>query len=190
MWSGSLLTFLAIAASGVLIAAFVQTFNRFVGVRNSCRNARAGIDVQLTKRHDLVPNLVQAVVRYAAHEREVLDAVMRSRSTAMAALGTSRSRAAEGDLERLLVTLDGRMEAYPQLRASDHFMHLQRTLTEIEEQISAARRAFNAHAMDLNNLAEQFPTLLVARLTGFTPLEYYSATSAERSRSSVVLPTS
>ena len=180
MGESSLFMFLAVAAVAVLVIAFVSTFNRFVAARNACRNARSGIDLQLRKRHELIPNLVRAVTGYANHERIVLELVARTRSVAVGALGKAASPAAEIELDRALAAFAARVEAYPRLRASDHFLHLQKTLTEIEEQISAARRAFNAHALGLNNLAEQFPTLVVARLTGFRTLEYFAALPEER----------
>jgi LemA protein len=177
----ALLTLLPIAAvclwAGV---AFTRTFNRFVAARNACSNARAGIDVQLTKRHDLVPNLARAVGAYSAHEREVLELVSRARASATTAFGTASSPAAEAGLDRALTTLSARVEAYPALKASDNFMQLQRTLTEIEEQISAARRTFNAHALTLNNLAEQFPTSIVAHLVGFATIDYFVAAADAR----------
>jgi LemA protein len=174
MSEARVLMVLAMAAGVALCGAFVRTFNQFVAARNACRNARSGIDVQLRKRHELVPNLVRVVAAYAEHERTTLELVARARSAAAEALGTVSSVVAEAALDRALVSLGARIEAYPALKASDHFMHLQKALTEIEEQISAARRAFNAHAMILNNLAEQFPSLLVARLTGFSAIEYFA----------------
>jgi LemA protein len=187
MGESSLFMFLGGAGAAALVIAFVRTYNRFVAVRNACRNARSGVDVQLRRRHELVPNLVRAVAGYADHERNLLELVAQARRVAVRALGTASSPAAERELDRALATFDARVEAYPQLRASEHFLHLQKTLTEIEEQISAARRAFNAHALGLNNLAEQFPTLIVARLTGFSSLEYFAALPNERAAPSAVV---
>ena len=171
---------LAALAIAALLWLAVSLFNRLVGARNACAAARSSIDVQLTKRHDLIPNLTRAISGYAAHERATLAAVTAARTAAMASLGTAGSAPAEAGLERTLGALMLRAEAYPQLRASDNFLHLQKTLTEIEEQLSAARRAFNAHVLVLNNLAEQFPTSLVARLMGFGRLEFFGAADAER----------
>jgi LemA protein len=176
----SILLLAPLGAAAVVCAAFVRTFNRFVAARNACRNARSGIDVQLTKRHDLVPNLTSAVAGYAAHERTALEALTRARSDAVAALGSAASPPAEVRLDHAIVSLQLRVEQYPQLQASANFLHLQKTLAEIEEQISAARRAFNAHVMALNNLAEQFPTLIVARLMGFSPMEHFAAPAESR----------
>ena len=171
---------LAALAIAALLWLAVSLFNRLVDARNACASARSSIDVQLTKRHDLIPNLTRAVSGYAAHERATLAAVTAARTAGMASLGTASSASAEARLEQTLGALMLRAESYPQLRASDNFLHLQKTLTEIEEQLSAARRAFNAHVLVVNNLAEQFPTSLVARLMGLGRLEFFGAAQAER----------
>jgi len=166
--------------AAMLAAAGIRVFNRFIAGRNACRNARSGIDVQLTKRHDLVPNLVRAVAAYAEHEREALRLVMDARGDAIAKLGAPASAGAEARLGQALTALSVRLEAYPDLKATSNFLHLQKALTEVEEQLSAARRAFNAQVVVLNNLAEQFPTLIVARLAGFRPVDYYEASVDQR----------
>jgi len=171
---------LAAIAIAAVLWFVVSLFNRLVAARNACASARSSIDVQLVKRHDLIPNLARAVSGYAAHERATLTAVTAARTAAMATLGTAGSAPAEARLEQTLAALMLRVESYPQLRASDNFLHLQRTLTEIEEQLSAARRAFNAHVVVLNNLAEQFPTSIVARAMGFERLEFFAAGDNER----------
>ena len=171
---------LAALAIAALLWLAASLFNRLVGARNACAAARSSIDVQLVKRHDLIPNLTRAVSGYAAHERATLAAVTAARTAAMASLGTAGSAPAEARLEQTLAALMLRVESYPQLRASDNFLHLQKTLTEIEEQLSAARRAFNARVLVLNNLAEQFPTSIVARLLGFGRLEFFAAAAGER----------
>jgi LemA protein len=164
------------AAGGLLAAAaFVRVFNRLVGTRNACLNARGSIEVNLKKRHDLVPNLVRVVQGFAEHEREVLRLVTEARSRAVASLGTASSPRDEAALTQTLRSLDARVEAYPDLKASEQFLYLSKALTEIEEQISAARRAFNAHVMAMNNLVQRFPTLAVARLTGFGEMDFFAA---------------
>lgn len=179
------IAWLMIGAGAALLVAVVRTFNAFVGARNACRDARSGIDVQLTKRHDLVPNLVRVVAGYADHERAVFELVAEARTAAVRALASPTSPAAEAELERALARLDLRVEAYPALKASEQFLHLQRNLTEIEEQIAAARRAFNAHATAMNNLVERFPTRLVARAMGFGTVEYFASRPEERAAPSV-----
>ena len=171
---------LAALACVALLLAVAHLFNRLVAARNACASARSGIDVQLVKRHDLIPNVTRAVAGYAAHERATLEIVAAARSAAMATLGSAGSAPAEARLEQALGALMLRVESYPQLRASDNFLHLQKTLTEIEEQLSAARRAFNAHVLVLNNLAQQFPTSIVARALGFGRLDFFAAGGGER----------
>lgn len=176
---GSSVILWAVAAAGLLIAV-VRVFNQLVAARNACLNARGSIEVNLKKRHDLVPNLVRIVRGYAEHEREVLRVVTEARTRAVASLGTASSPQDEAALTRALRDLDARVEAYPELKASDQFLYLSKTLTELEEQISAARRAFNAHVMALNNLVQRFPTLVVARLTGFATMDFFEAEANDR----------
>ena len=178
------LALVALAFAGLLVA-IAWLFNRLVAARNACASARSSIDVQLVKRHDLIPNIARAVAGYAAHERATLELVSAARSAAMATLGTAASAPAEARLEQALGTLMLHVESYPQLRASDHFLHLQKTLTEIEEQLAAARRAFNAHVLVLNNLAEQFPTSIVARVMRFRRADFYAAADRERASPAV-----
>jgi LemA protein len=171
------LVVLSVAAAGLLwlAVAVIRVFNALISARNGCHNARSAIDVQLRKRHDLVPSVVAAVRGYASHEHEVLSAVTAARAAALEQFGAVASAAAEQTLGGALSHLLARVEAYPDLKASANFLHLQRTLTEVEEQISAARRAFNAQVLLLNNLVEQFPTLVVARLTGFDALPFFAS---------------
>ena len=165
-----------IAAALVLYVVWV--FNRLVQGRNACVNARASIDVNLTRRHQLIPNLVSTVSGYTDHERTTLEAVTRARSTAIAELGGSGSPLAEAQIDAQLARLAANVEAYPDLKADALFINLMRNLTEAEEQISASRRAFNGQVMRQNNLVQQFPTLLVAKLFGFVTIESYSADAA------------
>jgi len=163
-----------IIISVAALFAIAMVFNRLIAARNACANARGSIDSNLKKRHDLIPNLVKLVRAYAAHERETLESVTAARTAAIRELGSTTSPLAEANLTDVLIVLEARVEAYPELKASGEFSRLARTLTELEEQISAARRAFNAHVMIYNNLVQQFPTLLVARLTGFANKDYFS----------------
>jgi len=158
-----------------LCAAAIAVFNRLIRARNACDNARGGVDANLMKRHDLIPNLIRLVKAYAEHEQETLRVVTRARADAIASLGTQVSPASEAQLSQALKLLEVRIEAYPELKASEHFDRLSRTLTEIEEQISASRRALNAHVMVNNNLVQQFPSHLIARAAGFRPRDYFSA---------------
>lgn len=176
----------------ILVAALsvgyaLVTFNRLVALRNACANARAGIDVNLKRRHQLIPNLVSTVQGYMAHERETLTAVTASRQAAIASLGAAGSAAAEQALEHSVAALTARAEAYPGLKADGIFLNLMKNLTEAEEQISASRRAFNAQVMRMNNLVQQFPSMLVAGLTGFGVLRPFSAESAAQANPNVQL---
>ncbi len=164
----------------LVIAYFIVTFNRLIVRRNSCTNARASIDVNLTRRHDLIPKLVDAVRGYIAHERATLQAVVESRQAAIDQLGAAGSAAAEQQVEQSLARLVLRAEDYPELQAEALFGNLMRNLTEAEEQISASRRAFNGQVLQMNNLVHQFPSLFVAALSGFRALEPYSAATSAR----------
>lgn len=178
--------FSVLAAAGALALAIgAYWLNQLVRARNASLAARSGIDIQLTKRHDLVPNLARVVERYAEHERECLATVAAARAAAMAKLGSAASPSAELQLEGALSALTARVEAYPDLKASENFLHLQKTLTEIEEQIAAARRAYNAHVLSTNNLVQQFPSSIVARLSRFSTLDFFEARPAERPAPSV-----
>lgn len=159
---------------------FIAVFNRLVVRRNACKNARASIDVNLTRRHELIPNLVEAVKGYMAHERETLRDVTVARQHAIARLGATDSAVAEQQVEQALGRLIMRVEDYPELKADTLFSQLMRNLTEAEEQISASRRAFNGQVMRFNNLVEQFPTLIVANTMGFQVLASYSAAAAAK----------
>ncbi|MCR9258725.1 MAG: LemA family protein [Pseudomonadaceae bacterium] len=171
-----------------LVVYCIVVFNRLIGARNSCTNARAGIDVNLTRRHQLIPNLVAVVRGYAAHEQETLTAVTRARSQAISVLGSSQSARAEAGLAEALALLNVRLEAYPELKAQRPFINLMKNLTEAEEQISASRRAFNAHVMQMNNLVQQFPTLIIASLFGFKVQEPFSAGAGAQHAPIVNLP--
>lgn len=169
------------------VAYFIVTFNRLIARRNACSNARSGIDVNLTRRHELIPNLVEAVRGYAAHERATLQEVTSARQTAIAQLGASGSAAAELKVGQSLAQLALRAEEYPDLKADAVFNQLMRNLTEAEEQISAARRAFNGQVLRLNNLVQQFPTLLVASIMGFKTLAPFSAAAEAKALPAVSL---
>jgi len=172
----------------LLLAGYgIYTFNRLVSHRNACVNARASIDVTLTRRHELIPNLVATVRGYAAHEQQTLREVTIARQNAMSQLGAGGSAIAEQQLERSIVRLALRIEDYPDLQADTLFSQLMRNLTEAEEQISAARRAFNGRVLRLNNLVQQFPTLVVAKLTGFHVLAPFAAAAAAQAAPSVEL---
>ncbi len=163
-----------------LVAWLVYTFNRLVRIRNQSRNAWADIDVQLKRRYDLIPNLVETIKGYAGHEKETFEAVVEARNRAMVAQGPAQKGPAEGQLGQALGSLFALAEGYPELRAADNFLQLQGTLSEIEEALQNARRYYNAVVRDLNTAIEQFPSNLVAGLFGFTLGDFFKIEAVER----------
>ena len=172
---------LLLALSGIAMLAWaVVAFNRLVRLRNQVRTAWADIDVQLVRRHDLVPMLVAAVQAYAGHERSLLEAVTMLRSEAMAAASRPRLAAAEDALEQALGRLFALQEAYPDLKASDNFARLQRDLVEVEEHLQYARRFYNGAVRDYNDATQRVPDMLVARLAGFGAEDFFEAGAQQR----------
>ena len=169
---------LVIAALAVAWAVFA--FNRLVRLRNQMRSAWADIDVQLTRRHDLVPQLVNAVKAYAGHERAVLSAVTELRAEALRQTSPARLGEVESALEQALSRLFALKEAYPDLKASENFLELQRGLVEVEEHLQYARRFYNGAVRDFNDAVQRVPDLLVARLFAFRSGEFYQAQDGER----------
>jgi len=151
----------------------VSVYNALVRLREQAEAAWADIDVQLKRRHDLVPNLVETVKGYASHEQETFDAVIQARSRAMSADGPAAAGAAESMLGNALGRLFALAEAYPDLKASDGFRDLQNSLSELEGAIQNARRYYNAVVRDLNTLALQFPAVVVAKAMGVGEREYF-----------------
>jgi LemA protein len=159
----------------LVIAWAVATYNGLVALRNRGDGAWADIDVQLRRRHDLVPNLVETVKGTAAHERGTLESVVRARQQAVTlAGGTPAERAkVEGELSGMLRSLFALAESYPQLRANENFLGLQASLQQIEEALQNARRYYNAVVRDFNTRIESFPSNVIARRYGFTKREYF-----------------
>ena len=166
----------------VLAFAVISLYNRLIGLRNRGENAWSDIDVQLKRRHELIPNLVETVKGYASHEQKTLQGVTDARTRAMqGGSGADRARA-EGELSRSIGALFAVAEAYPQLRANENFVALQGQLAQLEEAIQNARRYYNAIVRDLNTATETFPSNLVARAFGIGRREYFELDSpAERS---------
>lgn len=168
---------------GVLLlvvgVAVAVVYNSLVKLRVLSDNAWADIDVQLKRRHDLIPNVVEAVKGYAGHERGTLERVVQARAQAMSAEGPAARGDAEGGLTTALRGLFALVEAYPQLRASEHFAQLQTTLVDIEDAIQHARRYYNAVVRDFNTRVQQFPSNLVASLFGFTVREFFQLANQE-----------
>ena len=158
----------------LLVAAIygVSTFNRLVKQRNSVEDAWSGIDVQLTRRADLVPNLVEVVRTYKLHEQQTLEQVVAARTTVH---GPAQTGEVEAKVQSAVGSLLAVAEAYPDLKANTNFQHLQTELATLEEDISFARRYYNGTVRNYNTTQEQFPTVVFARALGFRPAEYFQA---------------
>jgi LemA protein len=171
---------IVVAVAAVLLVAVVYVFNRLVRLRNEVDTGWANIDVQLKRRNDLIPNLVEAVKGYAAHERGVFETVTEAR----AAVARASTPAAAGAADALLGQALGRLlavaEAYPELQASQNFSELQSELTDTEDKIAAARRYYNATVLAYNTAVQTFPSLVVARSFGFRAREFFAADDGER----------
>src|ERR671922_1187062 len=162
----------------LLVFLLVGLYNSLVRLNVQCDNAWADIDVQLKRRYDLVPNLVESVKGYAAHEKGTLEAVINARNRAMSATGPADKAQAEDVLSGALKSLFALAEAYPQLRAVESFTSLQSSLSEIEDTVQNARRYYNAVVRDLNIKIQQFPTNMVAGMLGFRTREFFELTAA------------
>lgn len=170
-----LLVLLMIPLTFVLIV-----YNNLINDRNMADKAFSSIDVMLKRRWDLIPNLVAAVKGYLQHESEVLQRVTRLRSGAIEAKSDAQRLPLESELTGALLQLRGVVERYPELKASENMLYLQRSLAECEEQISAARRAYNAAILQYNNRIQIFPNNLVAGWFGFRPREFFQIPNPER----------
>jgi len=157
----------------VLVLWAIMIYNGLVTLRQRVNQAFADIDVQLKQRHDLIPNLVETVKGYAAHERGTLEAVVQARNAAMAAPGVEQKVAAENALTGALRQLFALSEAYPDLKANQNFMQLQSELGDIENKLAAARRFFNNAVQEYNTGIQQFPAALFAASFGFTPRTFF-----------------
>ena len=164
----------------VIVVWAIATYNRLVRRRYEVQEAWAGIDVQLQRRADLVPNLVETVKGYASHEAGVFEEVTRARAGLMNASGPAEAGEADNMLQQALGKLFAVAEAYPDLKASDNFQSLQGELSGLEEEISFARRYYNALVEKLNTSIQTFPTLLLAGPFGFKPAEFFKAGDAAR----------
>lgn len=158
----------------VTLIAFIGMYNGLVRARNACDESWADIDTELRRRYNLIPNLVETVKGYATHEKETLERVVRARNTAMANEGTPESQARD---ENLLVgalrQVFALAESYPDLKANQNFLHLQKELAHTEDRIQRARRFYNSNVRDLNNKRQTFPSNIVAGMFNFGPREYF-----------------
>jgi len=171
--------FLIVIAAVALLIVFI--YNGLVRLSVQCDNAWADIDVQLKRRYDLIPNLVETVKGYAAHEKDTFDAVVSARNQSMSAQGPAAKGQAEGMLAGALRQVFALAEAYPQLRAVESFTQLQASLNQIEDTLQNARRYYNAVVRDFNTRIAQFPSNLVAAMGSFKPREFFEISApAER----------
>ncbi|HKD92815.1 MAG TPA: LemA family protein [Terriglobales bacterium] len=180
---------IAIAAvAALLLFLLIRTFNHLISLRNGARNAWSDIDVQLTRRHDLVPNLVEAVKGYMSHERETLEAVTQARSQAMRSGADIATRAvAEMALSGAVGNLFAVAEKYPTLKASQNFLLLQEQLTSTENRIAFARQHYNELVRQFNTAIAEFPRNLVAGAFGFSPVQLFAADVGDRANVEVKL---
>jgi LemA protein len=174
------LTSIILIIVAVIFLWFVATFNRLVTLKNRAKEAWADIEVQLKRRYDLIPNLVETVKGYAAHERELFEKVTEARTKAMTAQTIKEHSEAENFLSQTLKSLFAVAENYPDLKASTNFLELQRELTDTEDKIQAARRFYNGNVRDLNIKIESFPANIVAQLFGFQKMEFFEIEEAEK----------
>jgi LemA protein len=171
-----------VAALVVVALAVIAIYNSLVRLNVQAGNAWADIDVQLKRRYDLIPNVVETVKGYASHERQTLEAVVNARNRAVSVQGAGPAERgqAEGALTGALRGLFALAESYPQLRAAENFAQLQGTLAQIEDAVQSARRYYNAVVRDLNTRIQQFPSNIVAGLFGFKTREFFEIPDTER----------
>lgn len=163
---------------GLIVIWFVFTFNKLIKLKNRAKEAWADIEVQLKRRHNLIPNLVETVKGYAAHERGVLEKVTEARTRAMGAQTAREKQEAENILTQTLKSLFAVVENYPDLKASANFLELQRELRDTEDKIQAARRFYNTNVRDLNIAIQSFPSNIIAKLFGFKKMEFFEIEEA------------
>ncbi len=177
--SVSLILLLVIVGFGVLFILWaVGAYNGLVRLRNAVKNAWSQIDVQLKRRHDLIPNLVETAKGYMTHERETLEAVTSARNLAQGASGVANQAQAEGGLTRALSGFFATAEQYPDLKANQNFLSLQEELASTENRIGFARQAYNDAAMQFNNKVEMFPGNIVAGMFNFAKSEFFEIEDA------------
>lgn len=168
-----------LAVAGALVAWGIATYNQFVQLANRVAEAWSDIEVQMKRRYNLIPNLVETVKGYAGHEKGVFESVTAARAAAMGASTLADHAKAENMLSSTLKSLFAVSEAYPQLRANENFLELQRELTDTEDKIQASRRFYNGNVRDFNTLAESFPSNLVANIFKYAKKEFFELEESE-----------
>ena len=176
MWLAIVIVIIILLVIVYLVAAYTGLIRR----RNQIENAWSQIDVQLKRRHDLIPNLVETVKGYAEHEKSTLDAVIQARNAAVAAPTPSATAAAEGQLTGALRQVFALGEAYPDLKANQNFLALQEELSATEGRVAYARQFYNDSVLEYNNKLQQFPTVYYAKMLHFQRREYFETDEAAR----------
>ena len=162
----------------IILVFIFGTYNRLINLRNTVTESWKNVDTELQRRYDLIPNLVETVKGYAAHEEKVFEEIAKARSQAQGSKGTPEQQAAdEKTLVRALGGLFAVAENYPDLKASENFLHLQEELVHTEDRIQAARRFYNGNVRTINNKVQMFPSNLIANAFGFTTAEYFEVDS-------------
>jgi LemA protein len=174
-----IILYILIAVVVVLILWVIAAFNGFVGKVNRTKEAWADIDVQLKRRYDLIPNLVETVKGYAAHESQAFENVTKARAAAMGATGTADKAQAENMLSGALKSLFAVSEAYPDLKANQNFLQLQKELGDTEDKIQAARRFYNSNVQELNTSVQSFPGNVIAGMFGFKAMDLFQLGAGE-----------
>ena len=173
---------IVLIAFGAVALFVVLTYNSLVVLKNRIKEAASSIDVQLKRRADLIPNLVETVKGYAAHEKGIFENVAKARSALLSAKSMQEKAQADNMLTSTLKSLFAVAEAYPQLKADKNFAELQRQLEDTEDKIAYARQFYNATVLEYNNKIQTFPTNLIANLFGFKEEEFFEAEEGERKK--------
>ncbi len=179
--AGEALVFVCVGLGAVVLLPtifVIVTYNRFQSIRQHLRESWADVDVELKRRYDLIPNLVNTVKGYAAHERETFERITALRQQAMSMAGASDKVAVEGEISRVLHKLIAVAEAYPTLKADRNFLELQQELAMTEDRIAAARRFYNANVRELNTLCSTFPSNILAGMFSVKPEGFFELESA------------
>ena len=169
----------------IAVAWLIATFNHLIRLKNRTQEAFSDIDVQLKRRHDLIPNLIEAVKGYAKHERELFEKVTAARTAAINAQGVDNKAQAENALSQTLKSIFAVAENYPQLKASQNFLQLQDELSDTENKIQAARRFYNGNVRDFNTKTQTCPNNLIVQVLGFKDFEFFQAEEAEKTNVAV-----
>lgn len=164
----------------LLVVFFVGTYNSLVVLKTRIQEALSGIDVQLKRRSDLIPNLVETVKGYASHEKNIFENVSKARSAMMSAQTLPEKAEANNVLSSTLKSLFAVAEAYPELKANQNFQDLQRQLEDTEDKVAYSRQFYNSNVLEFNSKIQMFPTNLVGSMFGFTPFEFFQANDEEK----------